>query len=414
MASKGPYYDDLEIRDPEAREHALFATLPDQIAHAKTNAPYFSALFQDVDAAAVANRAALAALPVTRKSDLIEHQNRAYPFGGLTAVPDHELARLFQSPGPIYDPEGFGPDYWRFARALFAAGLRAGDIIHNSFSYHLTPAGFMVESGAQVLGCAVIPAGVGQTELQLKVIADIKPTAYAGTPSFLKILLEKGRDLGLDTSSLTKAGVAGEALPPSLRAEIASFGVNVVQSFGTADLGLIAYESEALEGLIIDEGVIVEIVEPLGQRPVAQGEVGEVVVTTFCREYPLIRFATDDLSALMPGISPCGRTNQRMRGWLGRADQSVKVRGLFVHPNQVMEVLRRFPDVVKVRLIVEQDKGADVMALHCETKALHPILESGITEAVQDICKLQGRVVLVAPGELADDGKIIEDRRAFV
>ena len=409
----GRYFDALEVRDPEERETAQFAALPDHIAHAKATAPYFGASLNEVDPQGVASRAALAGLPIVRKSDLIERQRADPPFGGLASAPANRLARLFQSPGPIYEPQGFGADYWRFARAFYAAGARAGDIIHNSFSYHLTPAGFMMESAAHELGCAVIPAGVGQTELQVRIIGDLRPTVFAGTPSFLKILLEKGRALGIDVSSLSKAGVGGEALPPSLRAEIQAFGVAVLQSYGTAELGLIAYESEAMEGMIVDEGVIVEIVDPGGGSPVAEGETGEVIVTTFCREYPLVRFATGDLSAVWPGASPCGRTNVRLRGWMGRADQSVKVKGLFVHPNQVHELARRHPEILKVRLVVDQEDGTDVMTLHCEVAAPEQGLDARIAESIQAVCKVKGRVAFAAPHSLADDGKLIDDIRTM-
>lgn len=409
--ARGPFFDDLEVRDPEERERAQFAALPDHIAHAKATAPYFSTSLKEVDPQGVASRAALAGLAIVRKADLIERQTADPPFGGLASVSANRFARLFQSPGPIYEAQGLGADYWRFARAFYAAGARAGDIIHNSFSYHLTPAGFMMESAAHELGCAVIAAGVGQTELQVRVIGDLRPTVFAGTPSFLKILLEKGRELGVDVSSLGKAGVGGEALPPSLRAELQAFGVAVLQSYGTAELGLIAYESEAMEGMIVDEGVIVEIVEPGSGTPVAEGETGEVVVTTFCREYPLVRFATGDLSAVWPGASPCGRTNMRLRGWMGRADQSVKVKGLFVHPNQVHQLAGRHPEILKLRLVVDRQGGTDVMTLHCEVAASEQGLGARIAESIQAVCKVKGRVAFAPPHSLADDGKLIDDIR---
>ena len=313
-----PYYDALETREPAVREAALFAALPGQIAHARAKAPYFAALFADLDPAAVTGRAALAKLPVTRKSALIERQKAAPPFGGLAAVESGEIARIFASPGPIYEPQSKRPDYWRFARGLHAAGVRRGDLLHNCFAYHFTPAGAMVESAAHALGCVVFPGGVGNTEAQVRAIADLKPAAFVGTPSFLKIILEKGREMGADLASLNKGLVGGEALPPSLRDELAAYGVAVLQCYATAELGLIAYESPAKEGMILDEGVIVEIVTPGTGDPVAEGEVGEVLVTVFTPEYPLIRFATGDLSAVLAGPSPCGRTNTRIVGWLGR------------------------------------------------------------------------------------------------
>ena len=406
----GEHYDELEQRDPEQRERALLAAVRGQIDHAKANAPYFRAHLAGIDARAVTDRAALAQLPLTRKSDLVELQRRDPPFGGLAAVAVHALRRIYQSPGPINDPEGFGDDYWRFARGMYAAGIRPGDVVHNSFAYHLTPAGAMVESGAHAIGCAVIPAGVGNTEIQARIIAELRPTAYGGTPSFLKIVLEKAAELGLDASSLTKGLVGGEALPPTLRREIGNLGVAVYQGYGTADIGAIAYESPALEGMIVDEGVLLEIVEPGGRAPVGEGEVGEVVVTTLNPDYPLIRFATGDLSAVLPGPSPCGRTNMRIRGWLGRADQSAKVRGMFVHPNQVMAVAARHEEVARVRLVIADADGRDRMILHCEA-AGDDALAARIAETLQSVCKLRGEVAFADPGSLPDDGRLIEDRR---
>lgn len=402
------YYDRLETRDPEARDAALFNELPYQIANARDNAPYYRKMLAQVEPVAVADRAALAALPLTRKSDLIELQKRTPPFGGLSTVMHGSLLRIYQSPGPIYDLEGHETDYWRTGRAFFAAGFRPFRIIHNAFSYHFTPAGAMVDSGARRIGCAVFPAGVGNTELQVQAINDIRADYYAGTPSFLKTLLEKGREMGADTSSLKKASVAGEALPPSLRAEIKAMGVETYQWYGTADLGLIAYESPAMEGLIIDEGAIVEIVRPGTGDVVPDGEVGEVVVTTFSGEYPLIRFATGDLSAVMPGQSPCGRTNMRLKGWMGRADQTTKVKGMFVHPAQVAEVTKRHPEIIRSRLVVSQEQGRDVMTLHCES---HGADASEVEATLQAVCKLKGRVELTAPETLPNDGKVIDDIR---
>ncbi len=320
MGDNDRHYDALETRGAAERAEALRDALPAQIANAQANSPAYARILAGVTSADVTDIGALAQLPVTRKSALMEMQRHDMPFGGLTTVPPGGLARIFASPGPIYDPEGRGADYWRFARALFAAGFRRGDVVHNCFSYHFTPAGAMAETGAHALGCAVIPAGVGQTEMQVEAIADIRPDGYTGTPSFLKIILDKGAEIDADLSSLRKALVSAEALPPSLRAEFAGRGVDVKQCYAIADLGLVAYESEALEGLIVDEGVIVEIVRPGTGDPVAEGEVGEVVVTTLCRDYPLIRFATGDLSAVLSGTSPCGRTNLRIKGWMGRTN----------------------------------------------------------------------------------------------
>jgi phenylacetate-CoA ligase len=404
------YFDDLETRSPEARERAQFATLPYQIGFAKDNAPFYRDLLQDIDPAAVSDRITFARLPLTRKSDLIGIQRQRPPFGGLVTQQPGQLVRIFQSPGPIYDVEGHERDYWRTARAFFAAGVRPGDIIHNAFAYHLTPAGAMVEGAARRLGCAVFPAGTGNTEHQVRAIADIRPRAYAGTPSFLKLLLERSEEYEADISSLVLAVVAGEALPQSLRAELEAFGIAARQWYATADAGLIAYESESGEGLIVDEGVIVEIVRPGTGDPVADGEVGEVVVTVLTsQEYPLIRFATGDLSAVLPGRSPCGRTGLRLKGWLGRADQTTKVKGMFVHPQQVAEVVKRHPEIKKARLVISRDdRGQDIMTLVCETTGL---AAGDVASTLQSVCKVKGLVEAAAPGTLANDGKIIDDRR---
>jgi len=408
------YYDDLEIRAHEERERALLAALPQQIAHAKAKAPYFAALLRDIEPRAVTSREALAALPVTWKSGLIALQRQAPPFGGLAAAAPASLARIFMSPGPIFDPEGRGPDYWRMARALFAAGFRAGDVLHNCFSYHLTPAGSMFETGAHALGCAVIPGGIGQTEQQVRAIAELRPAGYAGTPSFLRIILEKGREMAADLSSLKRALVSGEAFPPSLRREIAASGVAALQAYGTADIGLIAYESEAQEGLILDEGIIVELVHPGTGDPVEDEEVGEVVVTTLNPDYPLIRFGTGDLSAILPGPSPCGRTNRRIKGWLGRADQTTKVKGMFVHPEQIVETVRRHKEIGHARLVVGNDGQGDVMTLKAEARAgADPNLAARLSESLAAITKLKGTVELVPLGSLPKDGKLIDDIRKY-
>ena len=409
------YLDDLETRSPEVRERALFNALPDQIANAKKNAPYFGKLLADVAPHRVSNRAALAQLPVTRKSDLLALQKASLPFAGMTAVKVSQLGRVFASPGPIYDPQGDRKDFWGFARALYAAGFREGELVHNTFSYHFTPAGFMMDLAAQAIGCPVFPAGVGQTELQVQTIADLKPAAYAGTPSFLKIILEKADEMKVDVSSLKKAAVSGEAFLPPVRKLLEDRGIAGFQSYGTADLGLVAYETEAREGLVVDEGVIVEIVRPGTGDPVAEGEVGEVVVTTLTTEYPLIRFATGDLSAVLAGVSPCGRTNMRIKGWMGRADQTTKVKGMFVHPSQVNEVVKRHREILRARLSVTHDADRnDVMTLAIEVDGTpaHGFVEA-VATSVREICKLRGDIALKLPGTLPNDGKVIEDLRKY-
>lgn len=406
------HLDNLEIRDPELREKELLAALPGQIAHAKRNAPAFAELFKEIDPAAVSSRTALARLPVIRKHELIERQKNLPPFGGLNATPVGKLGRVYSSPGPIYDPEGAGEDWWRFARALHAAGFRAGELVHNTFSYHFTPAGFMVEGAARKLGCTVFPAGVGQTEMQVQAIADLRPTGYIGTPSFLKIIIEKADELKMDVSSLNKAVVSGEAFFPNQKALCAERGIQALQAYGTADLGLVAYETPAREGLVLEESLILEIVRPGTGDPVASGEVGEVVVTSFNPDYPLIRFGTGDLSAVLPGISPCGRTNVRIKGWMGRADQTAKVKGMFVHPSQVAEVLRRHPEIGRARLVIDNETGQDRMTLRCEA-APSDALAKALADSIRDVTKLRGEVAFAAAGELPNDGKVIDDARKY-
>jgi phenylacetate-CoA ligase len=416
-------YDALETRDPAAREAALLAALPAQVAHAQANTGAFAELLAGVDAASITSRAALARLPVIRKSELLERQKaqrKTDPFGGFSAIGWAALkrcgpaGRVFQSPGPIYEPEGTGRDYWRLARAMHAAGLRAGDLVHNSFSYHLTPGGLMMESGAHALGCTVFPGGVGNTELQLQAIAELKPDAYLGTPSFLRILVEKAAETGTDIRSLRKALVGGEAFPPSLRDWLAERGIAGYQSYATADLGLIAYETSAREGLVLDEGVIVEIVRPGTGDPVPEGEVGEIVVTTLNPDYPLIRFGTGDLSAVLPGPCPTGRTNTRIKGWLGRADQTAKVRGMFVHASQVADIVKRHPEIARARLVVEGEMADDRMTLFAELAVAEPDgLAERVAQSVRDITKLRAVVAWKRPGELPNDGKVIEDARSY-
>jgi len=409
-------YDALETRSADAREAALLAALPGHVAHAQAATGAFAELLAGVDASSITSRAALAALPVIRKHELLERQRalRAQdPFGGFAAVGwglKRGAKRVFQSPGPIYEPEGAAPDYWRFARAFFAAGFRDGDLVHNSFSYHLTPAGSMMETGAHALGCTVFPGGVGNTELQLQAMAELRPVAYAGTPSFLRIALEKADALG-QALPISKASVGGEAFPAALRDVFTARGIHAYQSYGTADCGLIAYETAAREGLVIDEGVLVEIVRPGTGEPVADGEVGEVVVTVLNRDYPLVRFGTGDLSAILAGPCPTGRTNRRIRGWLGRADQTAKVRGMFVHPGQVAEVVKRHAEVGKARLVIEGEMADDRMTLHVEVAGSPEGLAAAVANTVRDVTKLRAEVVLAAPGSLPNDGKVIEDAR---
>jgi phenylacetate-CoA ligase len=409
------YYDGLETRDPEEREAELFAKLPGQVEDARRRAPALARLLGEIPSAEINSRAALARLPVLRKSELGQLQKQAPPFGGFATVAPGDAAYIFASPGPIYDLAGHGTDFAGFGRALFAAGFRRGDVLYNTFSYHFTPAGLMVDSGARAVGCAVFPAGTGLTELQAATIADLRPQGYVGTPSFLKILLEKGEELGADHSSLRKGLVSGEALPPSLRALFEQKGIRVLQCYTTADLGVIAYESESREGLIVNEGLLLEIVRPGTGDPVAQGEVGEVVVTRVqAAEYPLVRFATGDLSAVLPGLSSCGRTNVRIRGWLGRADQSAKVRGMFVHPTLVARIIRRHPEILRARLIVRRENDADEMTLNCETASPEDAaLSRAVVESIREVCKLRGDVALLPPGSLPNDGRVIEDTRAL-
>jgi phenylacetate-CoA ligase len=408
------HFDTLETRDPELRERELLAQLPRQVAHAKARAPAFTRILAAADPAGITTRAALARLPVTRKSELLESQKADRPFGGFVATRWGEALRVFSSPGPIYEPEGARPDYWRLARPLFAAGFRRGDLVHNCFSYHFSPAGSMMETGAHALGCTVFPGGTGQTEQQVQAMAELKPDGYVGTPSFLRIILEKADAMGVALASVRKALVSGEAFPPSLRDALAARGIIGYQAYATADVGTIAYETEAREGLVIDEGVLVEIVRPGTGDPVAAGEVGEVVVTTlFNTDYPLIRFGTGDLSALLPGTSPCGRTNLRIKGWLGRADQTTKVKGLFVHPSQVAAIVRRHPEVAKARLVVDNADGGDRMTLNVEVPGSGSSNADAIVASIREITKLRGEVAFRAPGELPNDGRVIDDVRKY-
>ncbi len=435
MSTAAEHYDALETRDPAEREAALMAALPTQVRAAQATAAFADCL-ADTDAGSITTRAALARLPVTRKHELLERQQAARerkpvdarsaaadPFGGFAAIGWRGIGfarparRVFQSPGPIYEPEGHAADYWRMARAMFAAGIRAGHLLHNSFSYHLTPAGSITETGAQALGCTVFPGGVGNTELQLQALHDLGADAYAGTPSFLRIVLEKAAEAGLKLPRLKHALVSGEAFPASLRDSFTQRGVDAYQAYATADIGCIAYETAAREGLVLGEDIIVEIVRPGTGDPVPEpgpgqpAEVGEVVVTALNLDYPLIRFGTGDLSALLPGTCPTGRSNARIRGWLGRADQTAKVRGMFVHPAQVAQVLRRHPALGRARLVIEGELANDRMTLHAECATDAEGLEQAVAQSLRDITKLRAEVQLCEPDSLANDGRVIEDLR---
>ena len=414
------YFDALETRDSTVREAALMAALPIQVAHAKNLSAAFAQILRDVNPATVTSRQALAGLPVTRKHELLERQQVGRSaggnvFGGFSAIGfGSHMPRVFSSPGPIYEPEGCAGDYWRMARAIFAAGFRAHELIHNSFSYHFVPAGSMMESGAHALGCTVFPGGTGQTEQQVQAMRELRPAGYIGTPSFLKIIVDKAAELGVALPSVTKAMFGGEAFPPSLCDWFSERGIAGYQCYATADLGLIAYETTAREGLVLDERVIVEIVRPGTADPVAEGEVGEVVVTTLNPDYPLIRFGTGDLSAVLGGRCPTGRTNTRIQGWLGRAYQTTKIRGMFVHPGQVADIIKRFPEVGRARLVVSGEMAKDAMTLKVETACSGPdALALKIGEAIRDVTKLRGQVELVLPGSLPNDGKVIEDARSY-
>ncbi|HEX3182114.1 MAG TPA: AMP-binding protein [Beijerinckiaceae bacterium] len=405
------HYDRQETRSAASRENTLFRDLRGVLKIAKPRAPALRAQLKGIDLESLKTRSDLAAIPVVRKSDLKAMQEETPPFGGLTASRASTLKRLLVSPGPIFEPEGHAKDWWGAARAFFAAGFRKGDIVINCFSYHLTPGGHIMESGALALGCPVIPAGVGNTDQQVEAIRYLKPAGYAGTPDFLKILLDRARELKSDGSSIKRALVSGAALPGTLRKELKERGVTVYQNYGTADLGVIAYESEHSEGMIVNEGLIVEIVRPGTGEPIPIGEVGEVVVTRLNADYPLLRFATGDLSAFLPGTSRCGRTNRQLKGWLGRADQTTKVKGMFVHPSQIAEVQKHHPELIRVRLVVTRKDERDVMTLRAEAKGTGNGLCEAVGSTLQAVTKLRGAVEVVAPGTLPNDGKVIADER---
>jgi phenylacetate-CoA ligase len=417
------FYDPKETRTTAEREADLMAALPIQIANAQSNSSAFAHILKNIDASQINTRAALAALPVTRKHELLEHQAAARTanpsqknvFGGFNTKPfGSTMPRVFASPGPIYEPEGKAADYWRMARSIYAAGFRAGELIHNCFSYHFVPAGSMMESGAHAVGCTVFPGGTGQTEQQVQAIQHLQPSGYIGTPSFLKIIVEKALELGQPLpKSFNKAMLGGEAFPPSLRDWLLARGIAGYQCYATADLGLIAYETEAREGLVLDEDVILEIVRPGTGDPVPEGEVGEVVVTSLNPDYPLIRFGTGDLSAVLAGNCPTGRTNIRIKGWMGRADQTTKMRGMFVHPGQIDTVAKRFPEIKRARMVVSGEMANDQMLLKAEVAGMHDDLAERIGAAVREITKLRADVELCAVGSLPNDGKVIEDARSY-
>ena len=405
------FFDALETRDSALRENQQFDELKKQLHNARDHAPAYAAILADVDIASVNDRTTLAAIPLTRKSDIAKRQSELPPLGGYAAAPMDSFYNVFASPGGIFEPGAARDDYWNFARGLYAAGVRAGDLIHNTFSYHFTPAGLMVDSAERALGCPVFPGGIGQTELQVQVMARLKPRAYCGTPSFLKIILDKAAEMEISVDTLSLGLVGGEALPGSLRTELSDSGVDVVQFYGTADLGMVAYESSAKEGMILEEKVIVEIVRPGTGEPVPEGVVGEIIVTTLSPEYPLIRFATGDLSAFMSGNSPCGRTNRRIKGWMGRADQTAKVRGMFVHPSQVASVVSRHDELLRARLVIGRVDNQDVMTLKCEIENHQESIEQLIEQSVREICKLRADIELCPAGALPNDGVVIEDAR---
>ena len=407
------YYDPTETKSEDARESSLFENLPYRLQEIIDGAPGWAKFLAEINPAQITDRSKLAELPIMRKSSIKQMQTETPPLAGLAIGTNRSFGRLFMSPGPIFEPMGTQADPWHAARALYAAGFRADDLIHNCFSYHLTPGGFFMDTGARAMGCAVIPAGIGNTELQLDAIEQLRPTGFTGTPDYLKILLDKAKELGRDASSITKALVSGGALFPSLRQEYAERGVSVLQCYATADLGVIAYESEAQEGLIISEDIIVEIVKPGTGEPVPEGEVGEVVVTNLEDPYPLIRFATGDLSAVLPGISPCGRTNTRLKGWMGRADQTAKVKGMFIHPSQIAEIAKKHPELGRLRLVVERDGANDKMTLKAEASSQENGLAQAVTQTLQTFCKVRGTVDLCTPDSLPNDGLVISDERDY-
>ncbi len=405
------HYDARETRDPAQREAELFARLPEVLRRAMA-APAYADRLKDVDPATITSRAALARLPVLRKSELPALHRAAPPFGGFVAGPPGSFARLFTSPGPIFEPEAAQGDPWRGARALFAAGFRPGDVVLNTFSYHLTPGGFIFDTSARALGCAVIPAGPGNTEQQFELIEAYRPIGYSGTPDFLKILLDAAASARRDVSSIKRALVSGAAFPKSLQEEIKSRGIEAYQAFGTADLGMVAFETEARDGMVVNEELILEIVRPGTGDPVAEGDVGEIVVTSLDPHHRWIRLALGDLTAELPGASPCGRTNMRIKGWMGRADQTTKVKGMFVRPEQIAEIGKRHPELRRLRLVVTRSGETDVMTLKAEAVAASAAFQSELAATLRTVTKLGGNVELVGAGALPNDGKVISDERS--
>ena len=411
-----------ETRTHLARSADLLAKLPGQVKFAQESTAFYKNFFKEIDANSVTSLEALATLPVTRKSELAGIQKANPPFGGINAISLEKMKRVFQSPGPIHELQGLGGDNYRMARAMRAVGFKAGDLVYNTFSYHFTPGAWIMEEGAHALGCCVFPAGVGQTEMQAQTIAHLRPRAYTGTPSFLKIILERAQELGVDCSSIKVALVSGEALTPSLREWFRSKGIQVASAYATADVGLIAYESPLLAtGMIVEEDVILEIIEPLGTKPVELGEVGEVVITVFDSDYPLIRFATGDLSAVdlnsLRDPSPCGRTNLRIKGWMGRVDQTTKVKGMFLYPGHVQEIAKKNPNIGKIRVVLTGSIGSEVMTLRCESLdpggANSELLRKQISDSVRDVTKLRANVELIETNTLPADGLVIEDARSY-
>lgn len=406
-------FDDREMQTPEDRQNGLFSRLPDIVANAIENAPSWREHLDGIDPKTLTSLDALGELPVLRKTKLMEKQQQLPPFGGFAAVPISEFGRIFMSPGPIWEPQPEGVDAWNAARALYAAGFRRGDIVHNVLAYHMTPGGWILDQGAAALGCALFPAGPGNTQMQVQSIAALRPVGYLGTPDYLKVILDKAQEMGADLSFVKRALVSGGALFPSLRAEYLDRGIKVLQAFATADLGCIAYESEAMEGLIVNEDYILEIVRPGTNERLPDGEVGEIVVTTFKKNYPLIRFGTGDMSAVMEGQSPCGRTNVRIKGWMGRADQRTKVRGMFVDPKQVADIGKEIPSLGRLRLEISRVDESDVMTLKCESDTRDEAFISKIEKSLVAHCKIKGSVELFPPGSLPNDGKVISDERDY-
>tara|TARA_R110002020_G_scaffold316361_6_gene531511 strand:- start:42474 stop:43727 length:1254 start_codon:yes stop_codon:yes gene_type:complete len=412
------YFDERETRAPETREQETFESLRALLDRSLRRLPVLDAWLGHPDPASLRDRAALAQLPVLRKPDLMQMQESSPPFGGLADPDALRGTRVFMSPGPVWEPQGLGVDPWASARAMFAAGFRAGDVIHNSLVYHMTPGGFILDEGARALGCLVFPAGGGNTEAQVDAAVRLKPSGYTGTPDFLKIILEKADELGRDLTSFKRALVSGGALFPSLRQYYADRGVSVLQCYATADLGVIAYESSDASGaphpgMIVNEDIIVEIVRPGTDDPVPEGEVGELVVTTLNPGYPLVRFGTGDLSAIMPGVSPCGRSGPRIQGWMGRADQRTKVKGMFVDPKQIAQVLNAHPEIARARLVVSRSRDIDVMTLKVEPAPGAEPETAAVETTLAAIAKLRGTVEIATPGSLPNDGKVIADERDY-